>query len=363
MKKFRDLFSLKPRVAKVDLRRRFDLIGRVGQGSMSKVFRARDSMTGRMVALKVLDLQKTKRLEARFAGMNRPTEGEVALTLKHPYIVETFESGISNNDEQFLVMEFVQGLGLGYLIDTQNEAMQEHRLRIMIQLGEAIAYFHRSNWIHRDICPRNVLLDEEYNVKLIDFGLVVPNTEDFQKPGNRTGTPTYMAPELIKRQRTDQRIDIFSYAVSCYEMFTRKTPWQSGNLTLDMVVQHINNPPTDIRDRVPGIDPQLADVLMRGVAPRPQDRYSSVRAMVQELREIRRRLEPSADEIEVFDQSPVSERETGFSGAFGDHKRPGIPDVPLAPDHRGLYKKSTKKPAPAPQQDDDWDDDDEYEAV
>ena len=108
-------------------------------------------------------------------------------------------------------MEFIDGVSLSYLVDMQNQTMKDNRLRFMLEFGDAIYYFHKQGWIHRDICPRNVLLDTSYQIKLIDFGLAVPNTEPFRKPGNRTGTVSYMAPELIKRQPTDQRIDIFSF--------------------------------------------------------------------------------------------------------------------------------------------------------
>src|SRR5690606_13359387 len=84
-----------------------------------------------------------------------------------------------------------------YYVDVQNQRMKRYRLDYMIQLGDAIDYLHRQRWIHRDICPRNMIIDEQNTLKLIDFGLVVPNTEPFRAPGNRTGTAAYMAPELI----------------------------------------------------------------------------------------------------------------------------------------------------------------------
>jgi len=294
---FRNLFRKKPTLRKTDLTRRFDLISRIGQGSMSKVWRARDTMSGRIVALKVLDHVKTLRFESRFVGLNKPTEGTIAVQLKHPNIVQTYESGITFDDEQFLVMEFVSGVSLSYLVDVQNDVMQQRRLTFIVQLGEALDYFHRQNWIHRDLCPRNVLLDENYNVKLIDFGLAVPNTPEFRKPGNRTGTANYMAPELIKRQSTDQLIDQFSYAVSCFEMYTRRLPWE-GAETLEMVVQHINKPAVDIRELVPDIDEQVAAAIMKALQGDPRNRWRSVRQMVDEFREARKRLgqEPEGDE-------------------------------------------------------------------
>lgn len=192
---FKSLLKRKPKINKVDINSRFQLVSRVGQGSMSKVWRAIDRRLEKTVALKILDFEKTKRLESRFVQMKKkkPTEGEVAITLKHPHIVQTIEHGITTTNEQFLVMEFIEGMSLSYLVDVQNDVMKKHRLRFVVELGDAIEYFHRQNWIHRDICPRNIIIDTTLSTKLIDFGLVVPNIAEFQC-GNRTGTATYMCP-------------------------------------------------------------------------------------------------------------------------------------------------------------------------
>jgi serine/threonine protein kinase len=292
MEFLKKLFQKKTKVEKVDVARRFDLIVRTGQGSMSKVWRARDTVSGREVALKVLDKAKTLRFESRFPPeLNKPAEGEVAVLLDHPNLVNTLEHGITTNDEPFLVMEFVEGLGLSFLVDMQNEMMQKHRLSFMVQLAQGIEYFHKEGFTHRDICPRNVLINPKGVVKLIDFGLVVPNTPAFQAPGNRTGTANYMAPELIKRQRTDQRIDIFSFAVTCFEMYSKLMPWESGE-TLESVMQHINKPPKDIRNLVEEIDEQLAETIMKGLERDPQDRWQSISDMLIPLREVKKRVEP-----------------------------------------------------------------------
>ena len=281
----KNLFDKKSRVEKVDVARRFELLARVGQGSMSKVWRARDNMTGRMLAVKVLDKFKTDRFEARFVGLKKPGEGEIAISLQHANIVHTIEHGTTTDSEPYLVMDFVEGTALSYLVDTQNEQMRDNCLNYVIQLGEGISYLHRQNWIHRDICPRNVMVDSSNVVKLIDFGLVVPNTPDFQRPGNRTGTANYMAPELIKRQRTDQRIDIFSFAVTAYEMFAKRLPWDvSGQETLETVLQHINKPPKPIANFAPHIDARVAEVLMKGLETNPDHRWQTVSEMLVPLR-------------------------------------------------------------------------------
>jgi len=284
------IFKKTPKIEKVKIDERFQLQGRIGQGSMSKVWKANDTKTGKLVALKVLDRAKTIRLEQRFVGMEKPTEGQIAMVLRHPNIVRTLEHGVTTESEQFLVMEFVEGVSLSYLVDVQNTRMKEQCLWYCMRLGEALDYLHQNDWIHRDLCPRNVIITPDDVVKLIDFGLMVPNTPVFRKPGNRTGTANYMAPELIKRQPTDQRIDIFSFAVTCYEMFTQTLPWPSAD-TLESVLQHVNNPPEDIRKIKPDLDEQLAACIMKGLERNPDDRWRTMRRMVNELVEIDERLQ------------------------------------------------------------------------
>jgi serine/threonine protein kinase len=289
--KFGNLFKKKETVEKIDLDSRFLRQGRIGQGSMSRVWKAEDKRNQQVVALKVLDKHKTIRYESRFnPEHHKPDEGTVAESLKHPYIVNTYEHGVTVDDEQYLVMDFIDGVGLSLLTEMQNEQMRRYRLRYMIQIGHAMDYFHKKNWIHRDLCPRNILVSsDDNNIKLIDFGLVVPNTAEFRKPGNRTGTANYMAPELIKRQPTDQRLDLFSYSVTCFEMYAKRLPWDAA-LTLDAVVQHINKPPIPISKLIPSIDGQIAETIMKGLAINPDDRWQSASQMTTAFKEAEKRI-------------------------------------------------------------------------
>ena len=277
--RIRDLLTGQPRV---DVKKRFELKNRVGQGSMSKVYRAYDREHERTVALKLLDMRKTADLEARFDGRERPPEWEISLRLRHPSVVETFEHGLSTEGERFMVMEFVEGGGLSFLIDTKAPHLEGRRLDLLKQLARGVEYLHRQGLIHRDLCPRNVLVSETGQVKIIDFGLAVPNTPEFRRPGNRTGTANYMAPELIRRQPTDQRIDVFSYSVTAYELVTGTLPWESTE-SLQAAMQHINEPPTDLGEQQPDLDKKLAGIIMKGIARDPGERWPTMTALREAL--------------------------------------------------------------------------------
>lgn len=257
-----------------DVNQRFEVLREAISGTMSKCFKARDRRTDRIVAVKVLDKQKTAELEARFKGLKKPSEGSVAMALSHPNIVKTYEHGITTRGEQYLVMEFIEGPGLNSAIIGRDALLDGIRVELIRQIAAAIQAVHAAGYIHRDICPRNLMIDTQAGaLKLIDFGLTVPATPEFMQPGNRTGTPNYMAPELVKRQRTDPRIDIFSFGVTAFELCTFDLPWERGS-TGQAAMSHATHEPRDIRLARPKLNPQLAQAIMRCVDRDPEQRPS-----------------------------------------------------------------------------------------
>jgi serine/threonine-protein kinase len=205
---------------------------------------ARDRTTGEIAGLKILDKAKTDALEARFKGLKKPTEGEMAVSFDHPRIVKTFSHGMTTNDEQFLVMEFLDGPGLNSLVIGRSPLLDGNRLTLARQAAEALEAVHAAGYIHRDICPRNFVCSKDAtSLKLIDFGLTVPAEKEFMLPGNRTGTPNYMAPEVVRRKQTDQRLDIFAYGVSIYELFAFDLPWQRGSDGRAAMAHGMSTPP------------------------------------------------------------------------------------------------------------------------
>ena len=177
---------------------------------MSQFRMARDRKTGDIVGLKILDDEKTQLFESRFQGLGKPSEGEIALQFNHPRIVKTFSHGMTTAGVPYILMEFLEGKGLNSMIIAKSSALEGNRLTLMRQMAEAISAVHEAGFIHRDVCPRNFICnDEATELKLIDFGLTLPAQKEYMQPGNRTGTPQYMSPEIARRRSTDHRVDIF----------------------------------------------------------------------------------------------------------------------------------------------------------
>src|SRR5262249_20204875 len=125
-----------------------------------------------------------------------------------------------------------------------------------------------------DICPRNVMVTKEGVVKIIDFGLTIPYRPEFCKPGNRTGTPNYLAPEVIKRVGTDHRVDLFAVGGTAYEGFTGSLPWEKTS-SLQTLLSHLNSPGKDPREFVPDLDKPVVKLLMKAVERDPRERFQS----------------------------------------------------------------------------------------
>jgi serine/threonine protein kinase len=276
------------KLTRIDVRKRFDLLGRTGQGSMSKVWRARDRSLGRTVCLKLLDKDKTAKFEARFPGLKKPREGEICVQLKHKNIVESYEFGITTDGEYYLVMELIDGMGLNYLIETKSRQLEGNRLNVLAQMCDAVEYIHKQGFLHRDICPRNVMVTGDNVVKMIDFGLTVPNRPEFCRPGNRTGTPNYLAPELIRRVTTDHRIDLFALGVTAYEVFTGDLPWEKTQ-SLQTLLGHMNSPGRDPREMRPDLDAETAAFLKKAIERNPQDRFQNAAEFREAIKGLKKR--------------------------------------------------------------------------
>jgi eukaryotic-like serine/threonine-protein kinase len=267
---------------RVDVDARFEIMRQAVSGTMSSFRKARDKENDRIVGLKVCDRDKTDLFEQRFRGLGKPSEGEIAFSIKHPRVVETFEYGQTTRGEQYIVMEFLEGPGLQQLILHRDPRLEGRRAALITQMAEAIDAVHQAGYIHRDICPRNFICSPELDsLKLIDFGLTLPAKREFMQPGNRTGTPLYMSPEVVRRKWTDQRVDIFSFGVTAYYLCALDLPWPVRETTGIAALAHDTQAPTDIFEYCPRLNRRLGKLIMQCMSVRPEDRPESAELLRQ----------------------------------------------------------------------------------
>jgi serine/threonine-protein kinase len=266
---------------RVDMSKRFTFLHKAVLGTMSKFYVARDMQTNAVVGVKILDPVKSSAFESRFKGLHKPCEGEIAVQLKHPQIVRTLEYGLTTEGAPYLVMEHLTGPTMSAMLASRAFCLRERCVHFIREVAQAVAAVHEAGFIHRNVCPRHFLLtNERKDLKLIDFGLSVPATKWFMQPGNRTGTLDYMAPELVHRRSTDQRLDVFAFGVTAYEVCAFELPWQHG-----AAMAH-DQPPTDIRKHCPSIHPILAKAIHACIEPEVAQRCPSIEAFLRMVQDV-----------------------------------------------------------------------------
>jgi eukaryotic-like serine/threonine-protein kinase len=262
--------------SKVDLDSKYEMLRETVSGTMSSFFKVRDRETGQIVGLKILDPEKSNIVESRFKGCNKPSEAEIGLALNHPNIVKTLAHGASYDNKQFIVLEFLEGVGLNSLLVARSPHLDSRRLNIIRKMAEAVAAVHKAGFIHRDICPRNFMISPQFDrVSLIDFGLTLPAKPEFMQPGNRTGTPNYMSPEIVRRRKTDLRVDVFAFGVTAYEVMTFELPWPRG-IDGRAALEHDVTAPIEILQRRPKMNKTLAKAIMWCMVNNPDERCPSM---------------------------------------------------------------------------------------
>jgi eukaryotic-like serine/threonine-protein kinase len=283
--KFLESFAGMFKDRRIDVLERFELLREAISGTMSNFYMARDKKTGKTVGLKILDPEKCAAFEERFKVLKKPSEGEIATKIVHPRIVETLEYGFTKDGKQYLVMEFVEGQGLHAILKNQNAYLDGKRLNLFRQMAEALAAVHGAGFIHRDICPRNFIVNADAtSLKLIDFGLTLPIKREYMLPGNRTGTPLFMAPEIVRRKPTDLRVDIFALGVTAYQMWTFDFPWPSGDPTGKGALHHDSREPTPLSKFCPKTSKSIARIIMQCIEADPARRPESAEAVIALIR-------------------------------------------------------------------------------
>jgi serine/threonine protein kinase len=266
---------------RVDLWKRFERLRESNSGTMSTFYKVRDRSTGDIRGLKIVDRAKSEVVENRYRGLAKPTEGEIGSKITGPHVGRTLEWGLSTDRDPYILQEFIEGPLLHALISSGRPFPPAQRLDLVRQAATAVGTVHDAGFVHRDICPRNFVLRPDGRLVLFDFGLAVPDRPAFLQPGNRIGTPNYMAPEVVRRRQADKRLDIFSLGVTAYEICTLAAPWPRGS-SGKAALAH-DSPPADIRDGWPEIPPALADAIMACIAAEPAKRPPTTDAFLKAI--------------------------------------------------------------------------------
>jgi eukaryotic-like serine/threonine-protein kinase len=266
----------------------------VAKSGMASIFRAVDTRNGRVVALKIPhpDMEADPILYDRFQR-----EAGIGEKLDHPKVMRVY--GGEERSRIYMVMEWCEGRLLRRILD-EGRIPRERALRIATGVLDALDYIHAHGVVHRDLKPENIMVDENDNIKLIDFGIAGDSGARRLTYANFTatlGTPNYISPEQVKGKRGDGRSDIYSMGVILYEMLTGKLPFPAPSPMAAMNDRLLNHPvPPRVAD--PAVSPQLQEVLYRALEREPKNRYATAHEFAHDLEHL--------DQVGVEDRPEIT---------------------------------------------------------
>ena len=273
---------------------RYELEELVGTGGMSSVFKARDSLLERPVALKILHEHYVT--DADYVERFR-REARAVAQLAHPNIVTVIDRG-EQGGRQFIVFEYVDGENLKQVVTRAGALPVREAVDLALQIARALGYAHDRGIVHRDVKPQNVILNEDGRAKVTDFGIARSlDVDGVTQTGTVLGTSDYIAPEQAQGQPVDEKTDVYSLGVVLYELLAGELPFR-GEGFVAVAMQHVNEPPPNVLDRRGDVPPRLALAIERAMAKRPGDRQASMDELVADLEASMRDLDEYGDESE-----------------------------------------------------------------
>jgi serine/threonine protein kinase len=292
-----------------DIAGRYQVIQKLGAGAFGTVYKVRDKTLGRMLAIKVIrfDSMVTQGSNADALKERFMREARVSAQLKHPNIVTIYDVGDAGG-LSYLAMEVIDGVGLDTLILKEGRLPLARAASIGAQVADALAFAHKSNIVHRDIKPPNIMIESGDRVKVTDFGIakVTNNSDQLTMTGSIVGTPSYMSPEQARGQTLDGRSDLFSVGCVFYEMLTGRRAFESETLT-GLLFKIITEDPPPIRELEPSVPDAAVQILAKALAKTPAARYQSGGELAEELRAL---AYPSTPRT-VVAPAPSSRRSVG----------------------------------------------------
>ena len=257
----------------------YQLVDALGEGGMATVYKAYQPAIDRHVAIKVLPRHYSKDPEftVRFQR-----EAKILAQLQHPHILPVFDFGQSDG-YSYIVMPFVKRGTLGDLLNNHPQPLSRIRL-VITQVGDALNYAHACGLVHRDVKPSNILINDENNCLLTDFGLAkkVEATENLTHTGSVLGTPTYMSPEQCADKPLDGRSDVYALGIILFEMATGHVPFKAET-PLTLLAKHLYDPVPPPKSLNPHLSENLQLVILKALTKDPKDRYQTAGELVQAL--------------------------------------------------------------------------------
>jgi serine/threonine protein kinase len=258
---------------------RYELASRIGSGGMGTVWRGRDLLLDRDVAVKLL--HEGLAADASFAERFR-REARAAASLSHPNIVAVYDTGDGEEGGvPFIVMEFVAGESLSALLRRNGPLPVEDTVRIGRAILAALAHAHARGLVHRDMKPGNVLFDAETkHAKVVDFGIAkgMEDTAGLTRTSGLIGTAAYLSPEQVSGKAATPVSDVYAVGCLLYACLTGEPPF-GGDTAVVVAMKHLQEPVASLRERRPDVPPQLEAVIMHALAKDPADRFSSAQEM------------------------------------------------------------------------------------
>jgi serine/threonine-protein kinase len=264
---------------------RYQIVGELGRGAMGVVLRAFDPSIGRIVALKTIRLTASSKEEGERHVERLRREAKTAGRLSHPNIVtvfDFFEEGAPGQETAYVCMECINGPALEQTLNSGKPLSPSTVLHILGQCASALDYAHQKGVIHRDIKPGNIMLHEDRQVKIADFGIAKVLNEDATMTGTLFGTPNYMSPEQVQSLPLDGKSDQFSLAVVAYELLTGEKPFQAYSMAAIVykVCHEAPVPPSQINA---SLGTAVDAVLGKALAKRPAERFPAAAEFVSSL--------------------------------------------------------------------------------
>ena len=259
---------------------RYEIVKSIGEGGMANVYLAVDLILNRKVAIKILrgDLANDEKFIRRFQR-----EALAASSLSHPNIVEMYDVG-EDNGNYYIVMEYIEGKTLKQLLKKRGHLTVGEAVDIMLQITDGMVHAHDSYIIHRDLKPQNIMIQEDGQIKITDFGIAMAlNSTQLTQTNSVMGSVHYLPPEQASGKGSTIKSDIYSMGILFYELLTGVLPFKGDN-AVEIALKQMKEAIPSVRKQNPNIPQSVENIIIRATAKNPKNRYNDTREMYNDLK-------------------------------------------------------------------------------